>query len=362
MKPKTLVLLAVAGGCGLLAMLGVQQAMQNRETTAPVETAKVAIALENIETGMRLTPDNVTFEERPIHSLPEDPVRTEEEYADRAARVPLMAGDVVRMTKLTEKGAYGKSVEIPKGMRVYTINVDDTHTSSGLVSAGDRVDVMVTYQAVSPRGPVAETKPLLEYVEVFATGDKTASRVGENKDSNRVQYVSLLLTPEQVPFVVMAQRKGTLSLVWRNRADDEIVQTKGIDEKLLEELKGSVGIHDSNVPLYGRRYGGDFADTDDSDSSTTDTKQDTKPVSQFLNDTMDNSASQPTVTNLPPAPMWTVQVYEGNEPVEKQFEIDETPKNIESAVQGLLKSFWGSNGSSSGKKSNSQPTSVMDIH
>ena len=47
---------------------------------------------------------------------------------------------------------------------------------------------------------------------------------------------------------------------------------------------------------------------------------------------------------------------------EKQFEIDETPKNIESAVQGLLKSFWGSNGSSSGKKSNSQPTSVMDIH
>ena len=50
MKPKTLMLLCVAVGCGLVAMIGVQQAL-NKPKTAEVQTIQVAVALADINPG-----------------------------------------------------------------------------------------------------------------------------------------------------------------------------------------------------------------------------------------------------------------------------------------------------------------------
>src|SRR5690606_19748061 len=114
----------------------------------------------------------------PLSLIPEDAVTTEDEFTERAARVPFMAGDLIRKTKLTEKGEWGKSVSIPQGMRVISIPVDDTHTISGLVRAGDRVDVLVTYQARGERGSqISKTRTLLEYVEIFSMDDTTEHKL-----------------------------------------------------------------------------------------------------------------------------------------------------------------------------------------
>ena len=45
------------------------------------------------------------------------------------------------VAKLNEKGVFGGSSEIPKGMRVATVPVTVTETHSGLILPGDRVDV-----------------------------------------------------------------------------------------------------------------------------------------------------------------------------------------------------------------------------
>lgn len=335
MKPKTLVLLAVAGGCGLVAMLGVQQAMQQNHTPAKVQTTKVLVALENIETGMRLTADNVTFKELPTGSLPEDAVQTEQDYVQRAAKVPLVAGDVVRKSKLTEQGDWGKSVAIPKGMRVVSIPVDDTHTISGLLRPGDRVDVLVTYQGRGDRGTtVSKTKTLLEYVEVFATDDHTAAKLDEKSGTSRAKNVALLLNPEQTQFLTIALNKGKLSLSWRRKGDDELTQTKDVDEKLMEELEGTVGAHDGDMPLYGRR-GNDFVDGETPRSA-----------SQFL-DHMEQQAATPApaVVQAPPANVWTIEIYNGNEAVPQHFELPNdkpaspaelsTPDDVQSQLEPL---------------------------
>ncbi|WP_437202336.1 Flp pilus assembly protein CpaB [Planctomicrobium sp. SH664] len=315
MKPKTLVLLAVAVGCGLVAMLGVQQAMQGGQQPPPkIETAKVLVALENIDTGSRLTTENVAFKERAIDSVPEDAIRTEEDFNQRAARVPLIAGDIVRKMKLTEKGEFGKSVQIPKGMRVWTINVDDTHTNCGLLKPGDRVDVLVTYQGVSDRGaPISKSTVLLEYVEVFATDNNTATKLDEKKDGSRAKNVSLLLTPEQVNFVALAQRKGTLQLSWRNKGDDEITKTKGVDEKLLEELEGSIGLQD-NYHLYTneeRAPRGLFDEPKPVEPAPA-------PAPEVVHVPV---AVEPEPAPEPPVPTWTVDVFSGNQMVPHEFEI-----------------------------------------
>ena len=234
MKPKTIMLLAVAGVCGLVSLLGFQ-AMQTGQKAPKVEKARVLVVVDEIGAGSALNQDNVTFREIPVSSLPKDPVLNEAQYKDRSALIPMMAGDIVRMSKLTEPGVSGASSQIPKGWRVTTISVNDNHTNSGMLRPGDRVDVLVTYKTSAGRATSTKTKTLLEYVEIFATDNQTASKA--DNETKKVKNVSLLLTPEQVNYVLLAASKGNLSLSWRHRMDDELVQVGDIDDALRAALR-----------------------------------------------------------------------------------------------------------------------------
>ncbi len=322
MKPKTLVLLAVAVGCGFVAVLGVQQAMSKQPGPARVATAKVLVALENIDTGVRISKSNTFYKEIPIASIPEDAIKSEKEVDQRAARFPFVAGDMIRRSKLTDKGDWGKSVNIPKGMRVIAIPVDDTHTISGLLRPGDRVDVLVTYLGRDRgRTRVTKTRTLLEYVEVFNTDSLTATKLEQNSKNSRAKNVGLLLTPEQAGFVILAKSKGTLSLSWRRRGDDELAQTKVIDEKLMEELQGTVGIRNGDL---GENE--EFEDPEDFEN-----QGDGQKLAGFLNENASSKSSTPVVPAAPRNPTWTVNIYNGNSIAPQEFDIPESTKSTEKA-------------------------------
>ena len=351
MKPKTLMLLAVAGGCGLVAMLAVQQAMQ-ASNGPEVETKNVLVVLEAVETGQMLTEDRVAFQARPVDNIPEDAVTSAEEYALRGARVPLFVGDVVTTSKLTEPGGVGNSMKIPKGMRVITVPVNETNNHSNLVSPGDRVDVIVTYQART-RGPAqTKTKTLLEYVEVFATGAVTQDRAsGGNAESMRTNHVSLLLMPEQVNYVKLAESKGSLSLAWRHRLDDEFVQIKDIDEQLLEELEGTMGINERrDFDLFGGQYAFDVDDVKEPEIEVVNDPEPVK-VEELLSVVEEANESQPVAEPTPePAvvetkPTWTIEVYNGNTSEAFQFEVEgesteEDESSKTSSLADTVRSLW----------------------
>jgi len=239
MKLKTILLLAVAVGCGLVAMLGVQQSMNSAGRAEANETVSVLMAVTDIPVGEVLTPDNVVFRDVDVDTAPENAVRREEDYKDRSATVAILANDFVTLAKLSEPGISGPSVAIPPGMRVVTVPVNDTTSHSGMMAPGDRVDVLVTYQSRTQRGQTTQTKVLLEYIEVFATGNKTVSD-GRSDGEQKIKNVSLLVTPEQMPYVKLAEKKGTLSLSWRRKDDDEIVKVAAVDEELMHELQGTL--------------------------------------------------------------------------------------------------------------------------
>ncbi|MCA9081527.1 MAG: Flp pilus assembly protein CpaB [Planctomycetaceae bacterium] len=369
MKPKTLISFVVAGGCGLMALFGFQ-AMQSSKPQPKVETAKVLVALEEIEAGAPLTETNVTFRDTPVASLPKDPVVNEEQFKERSALIPMMPGDIVSLSKLTEPGVRGASSQIPKGWRVSTISVTDVHTNSGMLRPGDRVDVLVVYKARSGRATVTKTKTLLEYVEVFATDDQTASRAADaSGDAKKAKSVSLLLTPEQVNYVLLAQTKGSLSLSWRHRMDDELVQVGEIDDELLEELEGTVGIYEDR-PLYDQVAPEEMlaAETSAEPEAPAHPETATGPPaspSDFLGGATQGVApvappGQVPQPHLPqPSPImqsmqqpglnrvaggqetWTVQVYNGNSPQAQVFAV-EKPNTGFSLSDGLKSMFGGS--------------------
>lgn len=316
MKIKTILLLAVAVGCGLVAMLGVQQSMSGFGQSEPEERVSVLMAVTDIAVGEPLTAENVTFREVSIDTAPENAVLTEEEYADRSTLVPLMANDFVTTPKLSAPGVRGESVNIPKGMRVVTVPVNETTSHSGMLAAGDRVDVLVTYQSRTPRGQTTQTKVLLEFIEVFATGNNTVSN-GSNDTEQRIKNVSLLVTPEQMPYVKLAEKKGSLSLSWRRMDDDEFVQPGMVDEELMAELQG-------NPDKDARGYGFSRYDSEDRDE---------RPgLKNWLDQREQEAAEVPepepvevveVAMNDPAKPMWKMEIFRGEEREVVELELPE---------------------------------------
>lgn len=321
MKPKTLVLLAVAAGCGLVAMLGIQQAMQGGQGGASPKV-KVLVAREDIQPGIQLTDDLVGFQEMSVEAVPEDPVTSFEEYEERSLIYPMMKGDIIRQTKLGKKGEFTRSRQIPEGKRVVGISVNDTQTISGMLRPGDRVDVLVTYQVRSMRGRMTtKNATLLKYIEVFGTDNKTVSDGASKQQEVKTKVVSLLLEPEQANILMLAQSKGTLALSWRHPDDDEDVEGGIVDETLLTELRGLDNMDDNGPPTLSRRGPALF----DEDSTAGG-----KPVAEpkdDLNSLLDEGDQQleepkpAVVVAEAPKPTWSITIYQGNNPVEQQFEL-----------------------------------------
>lgn len=302
-------------------MLGVQKAMNGNRGNQE-QTVSVLVAATEIPVGTRLTPENVAFRDYPVSTVSQDAVTTAEQYADRSAKVLLLPNDVVTMAKLTEPGVDGLSVAIPMGWRVVTVKVTDTHTHSNLLRPGDRVDVMVTYKAASASGkaPVEKNKTLLEYVQVFSTGNKTISDA-ENQAEGKVTTVGLMVTPEQMPYLLLAEKKGTLSLAWRNVADDEHVKVGAVDERLMEELQGTVD--DANFD-FPRGYG-DVADLSaDGDSGDVHSFLDQQTIDPPAEGTP-AVVEEPAVADDPPKPMWKMVIYRGEDAETVEMELPEPP-------------------------------------
>src|SRR5579871_495857 len=108
MKMKSLVLLAMAIGCGLVAMLGVRQVLSGDKGPA-VETAKVLVSVTSIMPGQPLDDTNVAFKDWPKDKIPQGAVTAPEQYVERSLRVAAVPNEVIMAAKLNEKGVFGGS-------------------------------------------------------------------------------------------------------------------------------------------------------------------------------------------------------------------------------------------------------------
>lgn len=318
MKPKSLVLMVFALGCGLVAMLGVQQAMSNNGNQQVAKT-KVLHALSDIPAGVALNETNVEFRELASDNVPEGAITKVEDYEERALMIPVVANDIIIATKLGDKGDFGAAVSIPKGMRVKTIAVTDTKTHSGMLLPADRVDILVTFKTRSQRdGMVTVTKTLIENVEVFAADNRRSMKNDDTQDA-KSKTISMLVTPEQAEVLTLAQSKGELDLVLRPKGDHEVVHPDGIDELLLAELKGDSSRerelsseNEEDDPLPNENAGGN--------------------IQAFLkgNEPQNTVAAQPVVEEVE---TWTVKIFAGEDVLEQQFELPTDGEGNETEVK-----------------------------
>jgi len=233
MKTKSLLLMCVAVGCGLVSMLGVKQFM-NKNKSQEAETVDVLVATMSIASGIQLDETNTEFKAYPIDSLVEGVVTDREQVAERSLLSEVYPGDFILAEKLSNKGDIGIAGQIPAGMRLVSLKVDATTSHSGMMLSGHRVDVMCTYKVRARDGMKSETKTVLQYIEVFAT-DNIHDAGSADMQQASSKNVTLLVTPEEATKFLQAKdmSNGNLHLALRSNSDTQDTDSADLDDSWL---------------------------------------------------------------------------------------------------------------------------------
>ncbi len=225
MRPKTIILLVLALGCGLVASIGISQVLQRNQDAGPAEEmSPVWVAMADIKTGDLLSPQNLKLEQWPKEKIPHGALTKLEDIDGKRTRAALYQGEVVIEKKLRPGESY--SARVPQGFRLYTVQADPINSHGGLLQPGDRVDVMVF---VNKGNGIIEagTKTVLQDIKVFAVNDQVNPSEDKSNESITARTVTLLMTPSQAEKAALAAEMGKIRLVMRGPNDKDEVNPAG---------------------------------------------------------------------------------------------------------------------------------------
>lgn len=227
MRPKSLILLAMALGCGLIAAVGINQIMARPSTEG--ETTSIVVAKREILKGDLIKPDDIRLQEWRKDAMPEGAIEKIEDLQDKRVRSTIIVGEPLLMGKLLEGKDGGP--EIPAGMKAVTVKIDNSNYA-GLLKPGDNVDVLVHVVADAQRGIMATTtSQMLSNIKVLAVDD-VIERPQAGEPSVQAKTVSLLVTPKDAMRVTYAQEVGKIQLIMRSAKDHAATESDASGVKI----------------------------------------------------------------------------------------------------------------------------------
>jgi len=297
MRSKTVILLVLALGCGLVASIGISQILQRQDQTPAGDTAPVWVVMADIKRNDLLTMQNLKLEQWPKEKIPPGALSKLEDVDGKRAKVALWSGEAILDKKIIGKNEQDISSEVPPGFRLFTVSADGISSHGGLLHPDDRVDVLV-YVAKTTGIAVTGTKTILEDILVFAVNDQVRTADDKANESINAKTVTLLVTPGQAEKLALANQIGKISLVMRGPSD-----------------KGSSSPNGTTLK--------DILITDKSDRGAEE--MDHPPVNPTVGLTaMLNQTQQTTIPVHQPEPVvqhetWPIQVIRGTEVSEVEF-------------------------------------------
>ncbi len=241
MRTKSIVLLLLALGCGLIASIGISQVIErNRAGAGPtLEYEDVVVAAADIKQGEKLKAAVIELKPLVKGTVPEGSYHSIEEALKNTFKLKtlVLKGEPIILAKFQTKEE-DITRRIPHGMRVVSIQADSASAAGNLLSPSDRVDVLLHVPG-NGRTQTAVVKTILQNIRVFSVNDNTSS-VGDNGESNtekNTRYVTLLVDPEQAQVLTLAQMQGQIKLSLRGPDDPgtiDVNDPKSVGKVLAE--------------------------------------------------------------------------------------------------------------------------------
>ncbi len=221
MKSKSIFLMAVSLGFGLIAAIGIRQVLGRSDaiTQPSVEMAPVIVAAKDIDASTELTKEMVTIEMMPLQSVPEGAASTLEQIEGRVIRTRVGRRFAINLADVVDKSEVN-TLAIPPGFKVVGIKVSAEEHINGLLQPGDLVDIMGVFRQGPNNSALAIT--FLKKVRVFSVDGALRAEVGRDANTKNTTIVSVLATQKQAEKLVLVQRMADLkiALLGRDSVDE----------------------------------------------------------------------------------------------------------------------------------------------
>ena len=208
---------AIAGGSAIGARqyLLATPAMSSNQPGEVTEMVQVVVATRDIPFGTAIQPQMLKAIAWPKAALPPGAVTNAAQLLPKQGGEPrratrqISAGEIVLASKIS---GFGDKVTVVQnllpGTRAMSIKVDAVTAVAGLLTPGDRVDVVLT----QGRDETLRAVTILQNIRIVGVDQKT----DENREQADVaKTVTVEVTPEQGQALALAQKAGTLSLTLR---------------------------------------------------------------------------------------------------------------------------------------------------
>lgn len=243
MKPKTMILLIVAVGCGLGAAVMAQKMMNDRNPPVKLIKAQKDIAKWTTIKNDEWIGENFVLIEVPRDQVPPDilaknPVQDlmwlSRKTKDHVIDKKMMPGDVLLPENVVEKNAGGLASALHRGYTAFTIRATADSATAGFIAPDDWVKVISVRKL--PSGDKIP-KVLMQNVRVAAV-DNLSERgpKDEKAQAKPPATVTLEVTDEESKELKKAQEEGPLSLSLISFKDLEHLELE--DRYKAENRKG----------------------------------------------------------------------------------------------------------------------------
>src|SRR5262245_15186996 len=232
MRCKSLILIFIALGCGLVASIGISQVMNRDAGAGSMEMEQILVALADIDIGTKLDAQNVKLEDWPRTKVPEGAVRRLEDVKDKFANARFFKGEPLHVSKISDQ-LKNVAIGVPPGYRAMPVKVDED-TVMKAVTPGDRVDVMVFLRRNGQDILETGAFTILKNVRVFAINTNTERVTDAKGETSSFKTVSLLVKPEHARELIVAAQMGKINLTLRR--PDEKDEASGEEVTPLSDI------------------------------------------------------------------------------------------------------------------------------
>lgn len=182
-----------------------------------VSYSKVVVAANIIPAKVQITADMVILKSVPSESVHPEAFTAVEKVIGKTTNSEIIKGEQLLADRVvTDTSKASLAYSIPQNMRAITIPSTEITGVAGYISAGDKIDILVTYNK-KDINPVTTTYTQLQNIEVAAVG----SSVKASDDGKKAlpASITLFVKPAQAEVLAYAVSNGTLYMTLRNPID-----------------------------------------------------------------------------------------------------------------------------------------------
>jgi pilus assembly protein CpaB len=239
-------MLMLVGVGGLVLAYAGKKLLARQEVVEGPKVELMPVAVADLNPGTVITSAHIGMARIRLDRLDPASARTEKVLLGRVVKNALKRAEPINMVDLYAPGEF-PPLNVEKGMRAVSINLNDNGTVSGL-QVGQYVDVHFSPTAIIDPEKGAFTMTLFKGVKVLELG-------GSGSRNNA--KVTLELTPEQSNILILAKDKGDLQLTYTPEGKGAGgVAVKDADRATLSEILGLTPPKKEPEPFVTEIYSG----------------------------------------------------------------------------------------------------------